>query len=464
MGNRAISRIGFFFILLGFLSCKKVSFERVERTNGKADFTRFIAIGNSLTQGFQDGGLYEATQRYSFPALIAQQMRIVQPQMEPFVQPIATGNGSGYMHLEFQNGEWIVVEPDDPGGYKQDPSWDSWGGNGSGPVPRVYSNLGIAGIKLIHIFARNDDEKRFNHVLLSGIDLGFTQIPGNPFARFLYFGDYNPILNTGTHISYLEHIRQSNATFFTCWLGNNDVLDYALSGGVVVKVKDLIPGIELIFPTLAEREVNGLSDPVEFREKYDTLLATLKGIGAEGVVATIPDVTTIPNFNTLTLDVLKSWLGVDTVYIEENNGNVRPMKTTDLVLLSAKDTITNAMKGNSVNNPIPNGYVLDELETEQCRQRTQELNAIIKDIAQKYGYPVVDMYQFLNQVKSGIKIDGIPFSIQYIEGGAFSLDGIHPNPRGYAVIANEFIKVINAHYGSNIPLVDIGVYQGILFP
>jgi hypothetical protein len=35
--------------------------------------------------------------------------------------------------------------------------------------------------------------------------------------------------------------------------------------------------------------------------------------------------------------------------------------------------------------------------------------------------------------------------------GAFSVDGLHPNQRGYGYIANEFILAINANFGSNIP-------------
>ena len=52
----------------------------------------------------------------------------------------------------------------------------------------------------------------------------------------------------------------------------------------------------------------------------------------------------------------------------------------------------------------------------------------------------------------------------FITGGAFSLDGVHPNGRGYALIANEFIKAINAKFGSTIPYVDVTAHPGIIFP
>jgi lysophospholipase L1-like esterase len=64
---------------------------------------------------------------------------------------------------------------------------------------------------------------------------------------------------------------------------------------------------------------------------------------------------------------------------------------------------------------------------------------------------------------SGITANGFTLKSTYVTGGAFSLDGVHPSPRGYALIANEFIKAINAKYGSNLKGVDLGNYR-ILFP
>jgi hypothetical protein len=47
---------------------------------------------------------------------------------------------------------------------------------------------------------------------------------------------------------------------------------------------------------------------------------------------------------------------------------------------------------------------------------------------------------------------------QYVTGGAFSLDGVHPSARGYALIANKFLEAINAKYGSTFKPVDLGTY------
>lgn len=43
-------------------------------TSGQADFTHYVALGNSLTAGYQDGALFRSGQRNSYPAILAKQM------------------------------------------------------------------------------------------------------------------------------------------------------------------------------------------------------------------------------------------------------------------------------------------------------------------------------------------------------------------------------------------------------
>ena len=64
---------------------------------------------------------------------------------------------------------------------------------------------------------------------------------------------------------------------------------------------------------------------------------------------------------------------------------------------------------------------------------------------------------------TGLSDSGYTINSTYATGGAFSLDGIHPSPRGYAAIANEFLKAINLRYGSNFKGVKFSDYR-IMFP
>lgn len=446
--------------LVVLASCRKVEFDEVERTTGDADFKKYIAVGNSLTQGYQDGGVYEESQKMSYPAIIANQMKLVQANMDDFDQPLVYNNGSGYMHLEYINNELTVVSPGDTEGTptEADASWDTWG-ESLKSIP--FNNLGISGISLMQCVAQNDEELTVNHAILDGISFEpFFSQPGNPYSRFMEWGDSpHPLLGNGTPIQYIDHIRNSNATFFTCWLGDNDVLGYATSGGVSSEFDASLFGLGVI-------SFNTLTDPVVFEQKYDSILTAFQSIGAQGVCATIPDVTVIPYFNTFTVAGIKEDYGYADVWIEEANGSdvlVRPATNEDLILLTAVDDIE-AGVGGTEDNPLTNGRVLDKWEVQACQSRTIQFNNSIKTVATAHGYGVVDMYDFLEKVKPGIMLEGIGISPEYIGGGAFSLDGVHLNPRGYAIAANEFIKAINQHYGSNIPLVSIGNYRSVVFP
>lgn len=456
-------------ILIGIVlltgACRKIQFADVERSSGDANFKNYIAVGNSLTQGYADGGVHQDGQENSYPSIIAKQMLLVEPDMNDFRQPTVYGNGSGYIHLEYLNGEITPVSPGDTIGTptEEDPSWSSWG---TTEKTQKYNNLGIAGITLMQCVALDNDEKVVNNGILGGFHISIPpfidyEVPGNPFARFMDFGDNpHPLLGGGTPIQYVDHIRNSGATFFTCWLGDNDVLGYATSGGIPTEIDGSLIGMGVI-------EINTLSDPVKFRMKYDSVLTAFSSIGAKGVCATIPDVTVIPYFNTFTVSGIKADKGYNTLWIEENDGSggaiVREATDEDLILLTAKDDIASGM-GSEEANPLVNADVLDKWEVQACRSRTVELNNAIKASAASFGYAVVDMYDFLERMKPGITLEGIGLSPAYIEGGAFSLDGVHLNPRGYAIAANEFIKTINSAYGSNIPLANIGAYHGIVFP
>ena len=115
--------------------------------------------------------------------------------------------------------------------------------------------------------------------------------------------------------------------------------------------------------------------------------------------------------------------------------------------------------------PIDNQYVLDQNEITLAEDYINSYNSTIKSIAAAKGLAVFDAYTFLNNIKAhGIVVDGVALSSNYISGGIFSLDGVHLTPRGYAIVANEFIRAINAKYGSSIPSVDISNYNGVKFP
>ena len=78
------------------------------------------------------------------------------------------------------------------------------------------------------------------------------------------------------------------------------------------------------------------------------------------------------------------------------------------------------------------------------------------------------MNVILTQLVSGLRAEnGTIYTANYFSGGTsefkvlFSLDGVHPNARGYSVIANEVIKVINSHYNARLPFLNPNNFPGI---
>ncbi|MEJ2114134.1 MAG: hypothetical protein P8X62_10750 [Flavobacteriaceae bacterium] len=77
-------------------------------------------------------------------------------------------------------------------------------------------------------------------------------------------------------------------------------------------------------------------------------------------------------------------------------------------------------------------------------------NVTIQNAASAAGLAFVDAKSIVQEmVESGYPSGDFIFTGDLVTGGAFSLDGLHPNGRGNALIANEIMKAIDAAYGSN---------------
>lgn len=430
--------------VLSFAACKP-EFKTPSATQGTADFSRYIAVGNSLTAGFADGGLYLEGQQNSYPAIIARQMQ--QIGGGTFTQPLfsdAQANGSGYIKLT------------------------GFDASGSPITANVTDQLAIRGTVTIPGFGNVTTYTKY-----SG-DINNYGVPGIKLLNITYApygnlnGYYERLLpgNAGTNnTAYLDFVTAKTFTFFTNWLGNNDALGYATSGGAG----------------------DVLTDKATFASLYTLLMARLTVTGQKGVVATIPDVTSIPYFNTVTpalilAGVQKANPSVQAIFInaKSNNDNTnttyaaRAATANDLIVLtfprSKIGTLVSTVAGMlpyglTPYSPIENQYVLDNNEVAITKDFVVSYNNTIKSIASSKGIAVADMYTFLNNIKAnGLVVDGININSNYISGGLFSLDGVHLTPRGYAIVANQFIKAANAQYNSNIPLANVASYRGVKLP
>ncbi|TDG36803.1 G-D-S-L family lipolytic protein [Pedobacter changchengzhani] len=420
---------GFVAVALLFAaSCKPEIQTPAGSTTGAANFSKYIAIGNSLTAGFADGGLYLEGQKVAYPNLIAEKMLAVGGGS--FTSPFFTdaqSNGSGYLSLT------ALV-------------------NGSPTLTPVTNNL--AYVDQAGHLAKYTTEVQNLGVPGMRLDLAFapTFSAANPFLERLLTSAQVGVT------SYYQFIQGRNHTFFSLWLGNNDVLGYATNGAVTTD------------PT------NSLTDKATFSTLYSNLVNVLTAGGQKGVVATIPDVTAIPYFNTVTPALLLAKAqainpAFPAIFIQTGTGSVRVATAADLIRLPFQTAGLFAVPngsgqyyGLSPQNPIANNWVLDKDEVIKIKDYVTSYNAAIKSLANGKGLAIADTYAYLNQVKLGVKVNGVDINSGFITGGAFSLDGVHLTPRGNAVIANVFINAINSKYGSNISITDVSQYRGVKFP
>ncbi len=442
---------------------------------GEADFSKYVAVGNSLTAGFADNGLYLEGQQNSYPSLLAGQFK--QVGGGDFVQPLfpaANSDGSGHLKL---NG------------------FDATGNPQIVPVA-ANAAVGLGADTKTPLLVRYTGTDNQN-LGVPGIRIADITTPGyglnNPLGFNPYFERLLPAGNPMPYLSYVqERVTTLKPTFFTNWLGNNDVLGYATSGGVAP-----------------------LTSVDEFSTKYAQVTDVLTAGGAKGLVAYIPSVTNLPLFTTVPVTAVMAGVGANAVpdavkaqltaglsltpaqaatirfglFIRTGAGAVREANANDLILLPARALVgapstTSPFPGGfgiaiaglapqqaaglavaAPANALPNGAVLDAAEVSAAVARTTELNAVILSNAIRKNLAVWDSNTFFTGVaRSGLVINGVSNSTAFITGNLFSLDGVHPTPRGYAVIANEMIKVINVKYNAHIPGIDATAYRGVKFP
>ena len=451
-----------------FLSSCKPEIDAPEISKGEADFTRYIAVGNSLTAGFSNGGLYRSGQISSYPNILAGQFKLAGGG--EFTQPLFTeaqANGSGYLKLTgFTASGTPIITQVAPGARRNQP-----------PAPPLYTkylepinNLGIPNIKIA--------------------DINSTSYSGeNP-----YFERISPDNSTQT---YLERVAASNPTFFTNWLGNNDVLGYATAGGM--------------------NGTGAITPEATFRTNYTDLTNALTKNNAKGIVATIPDITLIPFFTTVgpTLKATLTAQKVPGMVILTGSGSTKTVLSTSsikdasggtvlipltasaylpllgqptakywrdllksqnqpaaiLPLFMAQYGVTDTTKafGFSMENPFPSSLVLDDTEIANVTTATGKFNTIIREVANAKNLGIFEVNEFFQSIqpvngKATLVLNAVNYTPAFITGNLFSLDGIHLTPRGYAIVANEFIKRINGKYKASIPTVNETNFDTVLFP
>ena len=452
---------------------------------GDADFTKYVAIGDSLTAGYADGTLYLLGQKNSFPAMLAQQFAQVgggafeQPLLKNDLAAGVDGNLGSLLvdtYGPLIESRYVLNTETESPERLQGTATDNVVGTGLNGT--AFNNMGVPGSKSFHLLAP-----------------GYGAIAGLPATANPYFTRF--AIDEATS-SIVGDAAAQAPSFYTLWIGNNDVLGYATSGG---------------------DDSDPITDTATFDGAYAGIIASMQAANAavQGVLINIPDVSTIPYFTTVpynavpldqaTADALNAAyapynagvaavLAADpdevakrTISFSEGQNAVvimdedltditgvdpallsmRQATASDLVVLPASSKIgTEATPGDpttvwGLGTPLEDGDVLIPSEIAAIDTARTAFNVTIQAAADAdVNLVYLDAAALLVQLsESGINFGTGSITSEFATGGGFSLDGVHPTARGYAVIANAVVDLINSGFNANVYKVDPATYPTV---
>jgi len=508
---------------------------------GSADFTKFIALGDSYTAGFQGGALFNDGQSNSVAKIMATQFAAVGGGAfnQPDINSVNGFNSSSSTIPTAIRGRLVLFDPDgatDPDGtgckVSRSPGPRAAGSPESTStcpssvttpaMPAPYNTADLPA-------AYAGDKATLNNFSVPGTRIFHTTAaaygPGNP-----YYGRFATAPGTSL---LLTDAASKQGSFFMLYVGNFDILSYATAGAVGnpngTGSVDMTPESAVFAPS--------------YPPNLNAFLATPN---SKGVVGNIPDITSLPFFFTVlwnniefkttdcnaeatltqlngptgfggynaALDGLvaasvitadeaakrkvKYAYGKNGILIADETlanltgalsginpalgayGQVRQATATDLITLSAGGvlgtcaippgaTTPSASYLTGVTAPLSDQFVLLPSEITEIKTRTAAFNTIIKNAVDASGGRVAladinAAYAALVTNKAAV-VDGVTITPSFAPPtGIFSEDGLHPNSRGAAYLANIFISAINAKFGATVAKANLANFKGTGLP
>ncbi len=409
-----------------------------------------VALGNSLTAGFQNGGLAITGQLASIPNLLSMlaepQPIPLDPNLPLYMQMPLVGTGNP---LEQQKG--IGSEPGKTGLFvdgatlqitRDDlpPDFMDWLLNSTYPL--AYDDLGVPGATTQDVFTAVDaatsqsgDNSFFDLILRNSALPPFDATPldqlESHFTKETIVG-LDPTTQAPIYAINVPRI-------VIVWIGNNDILGGALSGNPVV-------GVNVTPASVWEGMYTSVLDRVaSFAQDAQIVLANLQ--------------TSLPYFEFIPLGT--DVPGVGFVPWTTDEANVK------FILLTAASDLAGFPGADYLpggTSSIPGEYTITEDEWTALIGELDAYNTIIAREATARGWALADVnammlalpsdptdpatYAQLNRVFPWLDMTGDQIPEQNANS-AFTLDGIHPSEKGYAAMANLFAQALNDTYGTS---------------
>jgi hypothetical protein len=381
--------------------------------NGDADvlgpitnplFNSYVAIGNSITAGFQSDGINDSTQQQAYPRLIANAMHtrygfasLAMPGCRPPLNNFAT--------------QTRVTLPGDP--------------------PSTAATCELRDTSSVTSY--------LNNVAVPGITAAQPTIPFDTATAHQSNILWQLILGGKTMV---DKALDARPTFATVWVGNNDVLSFAVQG-----------------------QPAGATSQASFVASYSAMIGRLIA-GAPGVKGVLIGVVQVTNAPILfTAQALQSpafvaglsvaagkTIVVDPTTCTPTNTSLIGLPIVSAIRAGQLPPIIACAKTPTA--PIGDIFVLDAAEQVQVKAIVDGYNAYIKAKADSIGFGYYDPNTTLARLATIDQVLGthVPnlASATATFGQFVSLDGVHPNAAAHIQIANDLMAVINAKYGTHL--------------
>lgn len=478
-----------------------------ELTAGSVDFSKFVAVGASFSAGFMDNALFIAGQESSFPNILATTFSNVGGG--DFSQPLMSDNIGGFLvNGNVASAPRLFFDGAAPQVLDAAPTTEMTA-HLSGP----FNNYGIPGAKSFHLgipgygalnpyFGRMASSTTATVIgdAVSQNPTFFTlsEIGGNDVLAYATSG--------GTGVYQEGNMDPStyggnDITDPTVFAASFDAAVAALTSngakGVVTNVPYItslahfttvphnpldpsnpsfgpqIPMLNSIFGALNQIfEVIDPSRVIVFSETAASAVVikdeSLTDISAQ-IAGALNASPTFPDFISqfglpaqaapMVAQLLASTYGqarqatADDLLVLPSSTVIGTVNMTSVAALMGQglpQELAGQFSVEGVTLPLADKWVLIPSEQADIKSATDAYNQSIEAIANQYDLAIVDFKSILQTASTtGYSDSNFTFTTSLATGGLISLDGVHLTSRGYAVMANAFLKAIDAKYGSN---------------
>jgi len=375
-------------------ACEQKALVSLPRTSvNHTLFTSYVALGNSITAGFQSGGILDSTQAESYAAILAQQA------------------GTRYAYA-------ALTRPGCPP-----------------PIVnfQTQARLGGGTDSTCYLRAASSITSVLNNVAVPGaasIDpTVYTSPSSNALTMFILGGK-----------TQVQRALEADPSFVSIWIGNNDVLPQALAGFAL--------GPPTTVDTFYARYDAMMQQLTTGQKGLKGILIGVVDVTQIPALFPVDSLLNDPVFDA-EFNAAVTGNPANVVPIAPNCAGAHALVSIEIIpAIQAAE-----VPGISCTTTDP--FTLDTIKQGIVTQTVAAYNAHISADATAAGFAYVDVNPLLAALKAQGAIATIPNFLSAASpfGPFVTLDGIHPSALAHQYIANALIGAINTQYKVTIDTV-----------